>query len=100
VFFKLRALVAGDAVDVVLADGFTAEFKVTSVAQYLKTSFPNEAVYTSHGYSALQLITCGGAFDSHTGHYLSNIVVYTSLAAVLSPVVVPKAGATSLSGHS
>ena len=100
VFFKLRALVAGDPVDVSLADGFTAEFKVTSVAQYLKADFPDQAVYASHGYSALQLITCGGAFDSKTGHYLSNIVVYTSLAALIPPVVAPKAGVTSLSGHS
>jgi hypothetical protein len=36
-------------------------------------------VYASHGYPGLQLVTCGGAFDDETGHYLSNIVVYTSL---------------------
>jgi hypothetical protein len=68
-------------VDVTLADGVTAQFKVTSVAMYLKQSFPDQQVYGSHGYSALQLVTCGGVFDSDTGHYLSNIVVYTSLVA-------------------
>jgi hypothetical protein len=26
----------------------------------------------------LRLITCGGAFDYATGHYLSNIVVYAT----------------------
>jgi hypothetical protein len=81
VFFNLRSLVAGDQVDVTLADGVTAQFKVTSVAMYLKQSFPDQQVYGSHGYSALQLVTCGGVFDSDTGHYLSNIVVYTSLVA-------------------
>lgn len=90
VFFKLRALTAGDMVDVSLADGVTAQFKVTSVAMYLKTKFPDQAVYASQGFSALQLVTCGGAFDTHTGHYLSNVVVYTSLVA-LSPPVVPAA---------
>jgi hypothetical protein len=95
VFFNLRSLVAGDLVDVSLADGVTAEFKVTSVTMYLKANFPDQAVYTSHGYSALQLVTCGGAFDSQTGHYLSNIVVYTSLAALIPPAVVPKAGVAS-----
>jgi len=85
VFFKLRSLVAGDIVDTSLADGITAEFKVTSVAMYLKTNFPDQAVYTSHGDSALQLVTCGGAFDTQTGHYLSNIVVYTSLVALIPP---------------
>jgi hypothetical protein len=83
VFFELRSLVAGDMVYVTLADGVTAQFKVTSLATYLKTSFPDQEVYTSHGYSALQLVTCGGTFDTSTGHYLSNLVVYTSLAALI-----------------
>jgi len=88
VFFKLRSLVPGDMVDVTLADGVTAQFKVTSVAEYLKTNFPDQAVYASQGFSALQLVTCAGAFDTQTGHYFSNIVVYTSLVS-LTPAVVP-----------
>lgn len=86
VFFRLRSLVAGTVIEVTLADGITAQFKVNSVATYLKTNFPSQAVYTSDGHSALQLVTCGGAFDTATGHYLSNIVVYTSLVALLPPV--------------
>jgi hypothetical protein len=89
VFFNLRSLVVGDIVDVRLADGVTAEFKVTSAAMYLKTNFPDAAVYTSHGYSALQLVTCGGVFDDETGHYLSNTVVYTSLVALIPPASTP-----------
>jgi hypothetical protein len=85
VFFELRSLVPGDAVNVTLADGVTADFKVTSAAMYPKTSFPDQLVYTSHGYSALQLVTCGGSFDEQTGHYLSNVVVYTSLVALVTP---------------
>ncbi len=92
VFFKLRSLVAGDIVNTSLADGVIAEFKVTSVAMYLKTDFPDQAVYTSHGDSALQPVICGGAFDTQTGHYLSNIVVYTSLVALIPPAAVPKTG--------
>jgi len=79
VFFGLRTLVPGDQVVVSLADGDTARFDVTSVAMYSKQAFPDQQVYGSHGYSALQLVTCGGAFDHQTGHYLSNVVVYTSL---------------------
>jgi hypothetical protein len=86
VFFKLRSLVAGDMVDVSLADGVSAQFKVTSVAMYLKSGFPDQQVYAAHGYGALQLVTCGGTFDPQTGHYLSNIVVYTSLVALIPPV--------------
>jgi hypothetical protein len=86
VFFKLRTLVPGDLVDVSLADGASAQFKVTFVAMYSKTSFPDQEVYAGEGHSSLQLVTCGGAFDSQTGHYLSNIVVYTSLVALTPPV--------------
>ena len=89
VFFRLPLLVAGDVVDVGLADGITAEFKVTSVVSYLKTNFPDQMVYTSDGHSALQLVTCGGVFDSATGHYLSNVVAYTSLVALVPPVAAP-----------
>ena len=82
VFFELRALQAGDPVDVALADGVVVHFVVDSVAMYPKAQFPAEQVYGSHGYSALQLVTCGGTFDSQTGSYLSNVVVYTSLASI------------------
>jgi hypothetical protein len=87
VFFNLRSLSTGDLVDVSLADGATAEFKVTSVATYLKSAFPDQEVYGSHGYGALQLVSCSGVFDTHTGHYLSNIVVSTSLFATTPAIV-------------
>ena len=83
VFFQLRTLAPGDQVDVGLADGVTAQFTVNTVAMYSKTDFPAQRVYGSHGSSALQLVTCGGVFDHQTGSYLSNIVVYTSLSAVI-----------------
>ncbi len=83
VFFQLRTLAVGDQVDVELADGTTAQFAVKSVAMYPNGQFPSQRVYGSHGSSALQLVTCGGVFDHQTGSYLSNIVVYTSLTAVI-----------------
>ncbi len=81
VFFKLRDLRPGDRVNVTLADRVIAHFEVRQIATYQKSSFPALQVYGSHGYSGLQLVTCGGIFDSQTGHYLSNVVVYTSLVA-------------------
>jgi hypothetical protein len=81
VFFRLGALRPGDRVDVTLADGITAVFRVTGVRQYLKSSFPAKTIYGATGYAALHLITCGGAFDYATGHYLSSTVVFASLAA-------------------
>jgi hypothetical protein len=81
VFFRLGALRPGDTVDVRLADGIMAIFRVTGVREYLKSNFPAKSIYGSTGYAALRLITCGGTFDYATGHYLSSTVVFASLVS-------------------
>jgi hypothetical protein len=81
VFFRLGALRPGDLVDVNLADGTTAEFRVTGVREYLKTRFPARAIFGATDYAALRLITCGGTFDYATRHYLSSTVVFASLVS-------------------
>jgi hypothetical protein len=81
VFFRLGALRPGDSVDVTLADGITAVFRVTAVRQYPKSNFPARTIYGATNYAALHLITCGGAFDYTTGSYLSSIIVFASLAS-------------------
>jgi len=81
VFYRLGALRPGDTIDVTLADGITAIFRVTGVREYLKSNFPAKAIYGTTDYAALRLITCGGVFDYATGHYLSSTVVFASLAA-------------------
>jgi LPXTG-site transpeptidase (sortase) family protein len=78
VFFRLSQLRRGDEVYVRRADGTLVEFRVTSVQTYLKDHFPTEAVYGAVPDPELRLITCGGAFDAATGHYLSNVVVYAT----------------------
>ena len=85
VFFRLGALTPGDHVDVRLADGVTAVFRVTGVRQYRKSRFPSKTIYGPAGYAALHLITCGGAFDYSTGHYLSSTVVFASLTSSRRP---------------
>ena len=79
VFFRLGAVRPGDKIDVALADGVTAVFRVVGVREYLKSDFPAAIIYRAPDYAALRLITCGGAFDSATGHYLSSTVVFASL---------------------
>jgi hypothetical protein len=81
VFFRLGALRPGDRIDVRLADGVTAVFRVTGVRRYLKSRFPAKVIYGAVGYAALHLITCGGSFDGATGHYLSSTVVFASLTS-------------------
>ena len=45
VFYRLGALQPGDTIDVTLADGITAIFRVTGVREYLKSNFPAKAIY-------------------------------------------------------
>jgi Sortase domain len=79
VFYDLGNLAIGNLVEVTLADGQTVHFTVTSVHEYSKAHFPATEVYGPEPYQALRLITCGGAFDAATGHYLSNIVAYARM---------------------
>jgi len=81
VFFRLGALKPGNSIDIRLSDGVTAVFKVTGVREYSKDKFPAKTVYGQTDYASLRLITCGGAFDSTTGHYLNAIVVFASLTS-------------------
>jgi len=81
VFFRLGALHPGDSIDVRLADGVTAVFRVTGVRQYLKSRFPAKTIYGATGFAALHLITCGGVFDYTTRSYLSSTVVFASLTS-------------------
>jgi hypothetical protein len=81
VFFRLGALRPGEDIDVTLADGVTAIFRVTGVRKYVKDEFPSRMIYGAAQYAALRLITCGGDFDSSTGHYLSSTVVFASLVS-------------------
>ncbi len=78
VFYRLAELRSGDDVFIKRADGTTAEFRVTSIQTYLKDQFPTDKVYGPTPDAELRLITCGGAFDAATRHYLSNIVVYAT----------------------
>ncbi|MGI8699933.1 MAG: class F sortase [Nocardioidaceae bacterium] len=82
VFYLLSALTPGDQIAVRLRNGSVAHFRVSSMATYANADFPNDRVYTSHGYAGLQLVTCGGGFDSVAGHYLGNLVVYTRLVDI------------------
>ncbi|HET6811903.1 MAG TPA: sortase [Acidimicrobiales bacterium] len=79
VFFRLGALAPGDAVILRCADGGTEIFTITGVRQYSKDAFPTLAVYGPTVTPTIRLITCGGAFDHASGHYLSNVIAFGEL---------------------
>ena len=81
VFVRLPHVELGAVVEVLAADGGVTRFAVDRLEQHPKTRFPTEAVYLPVLRPELRLVTCGGAFDRATGHYVDNIVVYASPVA-------------------
>jgi hypothetical protein len=79
VFFRLGELRPGDRVSITRADGSIAVFAVDEIHRYSKDDFPTQRVYGDIKNAGLRILTCGGAFDSSTGHYVDNIVVFASL---------------------
>lgn len=82
IFVRLGDLAPGDEITVDRADGGTAVFTVTEVAQIPKSEFPTEAVYGNTDGAELRLITCGGDFDDDRDSYRDNIIVYATLSGV------------------
>ena len=82
VFYRLRELRRGDSVEVDRADGQRAVFTVDRVEQVRKDDFPTRRVYGPTPRPELRLITCGGAFDAESGHYVANVIVYAHLASL------------------
>jgi sortase (surface protein transpeptidase) len=79
VFYRLRDLKPGDTITVLRTDGTKPRFRVMKVAQYPKDAFPTALVYGKTATPTLRLITCGGAFNTNTGHYEDNTVVFADL---------------------
>jgi hypothetical protein len=80
VFSRLGELRPGDRIEVTRRDGSVAAFAVQQMARVAKARFPGELIYGEDiDYSALRLVTCGGAFDPRTGHYVDNVIAFTRL---------------------
>src|SRR4051794_14607572 len=76
VFYELRALRRGDRIRVRRSDGSTVTFRVQRSERWPKSRFPTRRVYGPTRGSALRLVTCSGNFDTSTGHYVDNTIVY------------------------
>ena len=78
-FARIGTLRPGDVVDVYgkqnAAPGMV-RFRVTGVRSYKKTALPYKEIFDQKSVGRLALVTCGGAFDTSTGNYLENIVVF------------------------
>jgi hypothetical protein len=76
VFYRLGGLAPGGLVRIALADQAEVVFRVYAVREYAKRAFPTSLVYGATSGPELRLVTCGGPFDTRTGHYLDNVVVF------------------------
>ncbi|NYJ74739.1 class F sortase [Allobranchiibius huperziae] len=81
VFYHLAQIKNGATVTVTLKSGKVLTYDVYRVVSVPKDNFPTQAVYGNTTDPELRLITCGGSFDSATGHFRNNTVVYARLAA-------------------
>jgi sortase (surface protein transpeptidase) len=78
VFFRLSQLRAGDRIAVVRRDGSRVHFVVRRTERFPKARFPTARVYGATRAATLRVITCSGAFDRASGHYLDNTVVFAT----------------------
>jgi sortase (surface protein transpeptidase) len=79
VFYHLPALRRGDRITVVLVNRKTLQFVVTGSTRVSKNHFPTKLVYARTAAPTLRLVTCGGSFNSATGHYVDNYIVFGHL---------------------
>ncbi|WP_259460089.1 class F sortase [Microbacterium sp. AG1240] len=80
-FAALRDLAPDTQIEVVGQDGRSALYAVESVTYYPKDVLPTEELFARQATNDLVLITCGGEFDSRTGHYDDNVVVIAAPVA-------------------
>ncbi len=74
-FSRLKDASTGSVISVAGSDGSTVDYVVTEVRSVGKIDAPMAEVFDRAGDPRLTLVTCGGDFDSSTGHYIDNIIL-------------------------
>jgi sortase (surface protein transpeptidase) len=76
VFYRLGELRRGDKIAITRADRTVIHFRVQGLERWPKSRFPTKRVFGRTRGATLRLITCSGDFNSATGHYLDDTIVY------------------------
>ena len=74
-FSRLKDASPGSTISVAGSDGSSVDYVVTEVRSVGKIDAPMAEVFDRAGDPRLTLVTCGGEFDSSTGHYIDNIIL-------------------------
>ena len=77
-FANLASVGKGDVIRVRRRDRTTVAFRVNRTERVPKDDFPTQKVYGKTRLPTLRLVTCGGTFDSTSGHYRDNVIVYAT----------------------
>lgn len=80
VFYRLTAARVGEEIVVVRSDGKRSLFRITGTTVVNKSVFPTAAVFAPTATPTLRLITCTGAFDLSTRHYVDSLIVWAVAA--------------------
>jgi sortase (surface protein transpeptidase) len=80
VFFRLGELPRGSSIRVIDHRGRAHDFRVRRTERHPKDRFPTDRVYRQASGAELRLVTCSGTFDTSTGHYRDNTIVFATAA--------------------
>jgi hypothetical protein len=76
--FSLKSLKVGDTIEIFDSTGHLSNWTVDAPPQTsLKAQLPAD-LWVTTGPPKLALVTCGDPFDSSTGHYLDNVIVWAN----------------------
>jgi sortase (surface protein transpeptidase) len=76
VFWNLRDLPPGAAIEVWFDSGAVHRFEAVALEAYPKSDLPSGEIFRRTGEPVLTLITCGGAFNPSIGRFTDNVVAY------------------------
>lgn len=81
VFYGIKTLATGDNIEIEKGDGTKLEYTVAQTIAYPVDAVDMKALMNPvvAGKSGLNLITCGGKYDSKSGEFTQRIAVYATL---------------------
>jgi len=81
VFYGIKNLKAGDSIEIEKGDGTKLEYSVVKTTAYPADNVDMQALMqpVTAGKSGLNLITCGGKYDSKSGEFTERIAVFATL---------------------
>lgn len=77
--YYLQQIKTGAVVTVYGASGSVTKWKVTRLQVVSKDALPT-SLFVNTGPPRLAVVSCGGPFDSATGHYVDNIIAWATPA--------------------